>query len=243
MNKEKIAISIDTDVIKLVDAKVDGTMLRSRSQAIEYFTRKGLGSETITAAVILLRGSHQNVALKNYEGKKLIEKQIEFFKSNGIENIYLITQKPNKELRELLIKSPVKIIDKEAKANGSALKVLQKEIKDSFLVMSGDTYNEFDLQKMINKHKAMGKLATMGLMTREETKNYGTAIIDGDLIIDFREHSKEGSSHIVNAGIYIFKPEVFELITSSLEYDLFPKLAKIKELVGFFTYGEYAHLG
>lgn len=242
MNKEKIAISIDNDLIKLVDAKVDGTMLRSRSQAIEYFTRKGLGSETITTAVIMLRGTHQDIALKKYKGKALIEKQIEFFTSKNITNIFLITQKPSKELRELLLKTPVKIIEKEAKGNGSALKALEKEITDNFIVMSGDTYNEFDLEKMINKHKALGKLATMGLMTREDTSNYGTAIIDGDLIIDFKEHVKNSSSHIVNAGIYVFKPEVFELITSSLEYDLFPKLAKIKELVGFFTYGEYSHL-
>jgi NDP-sugar pyrophosphorylase family protein len=109
--------------------------------------------------------------------------------------------------------------------------------------MSGDTYNNFDLIKMINKHLALNKLATMGLMTREKSSEYGTAILDGDFIIDFQEKTKKISSHIVNAGIYIFKPEVFELIQTSLEKELFPKLAKIKELVGFFTYGEYEHFG
>ncbi|MBI2576659.1 hypothetical protein HYV84_05580, partial [Candidatus Woesearchaeota archaeon] len=49
----------------------------------------------------------------------------------------------------------------------------------------------------------------------------------------------------VNAGIYIFKPEVFELFSgaASLEKDLFPKLAKMKQLVGFFTRGAYLHVG
>ncbi len=53
------------------------------------------------------------------------------------------------------------------------------------------------------------------------------------------------ASNVVNAGIYIFKPEVFELFSgvSSLEKGLFPKLARIKQLVGFFTHGEYVHFG
>ena len=42
----------------------------------------------------------------------------------------------------------------------------------------------------------------------------------------------------------MFKPEVFELFdnVNSLEKDLFPKLARLKQLIGFFTYGEYEHL-
>ena len=85
----------------------------------------------------------------------------------------------------------------------------------------------------------------MGLMTREKPSEYGTAILDGDLIVDFQEKPKHYSTHIVNAGIYIFKPEVFELFenSSSLEKGLFPKLARINQLTGFFTHGEYVHVG
>ena len=98
---------------------------------------------------------------------------------------------------------------------------------------------------MIRKHLESEKLAIMGLMTREKTSSYGTVILDGDLIIDFQEKPKHHSTNIVNAGIYIFKPEVFELFYNviSLEKDLFPKLARMKQLVGFFTYGEYLHFG
>ena len=82
-------------------------------------------------------------------------------------------------------------------------------------------------------------------MTREKIVGYGTAILDGDFIVDFQENPKQSSTNIVNASIYIFKPEVFELFenVSSLEKDMFSKLARMKQLVGFFTYGEYEHLG
>ena len=138
----------------------------------------------------------------------------------------------------------VEIIEKDAKGNANALEQIKDKVKTSFIVMSGDIYNNFDLLKMIKKHLDIDKLATMGLMTREKTAGYGTAILDGDFIVDFQEKPKQSSTNIVNAGIYIFKPEVFELFenVSSLEKDLFPKLARMKQLIGFFTYGEYLHM-
>ena len=75
--------------------------------------------------------------------------------------------------------------------------------------MSGDTLNNFDLSGMLKKHFTLNKLATIGLMTREKPSDYGIAILDGDLIVDFQEKPKSFSTHIVNAGIYIFKPEAF----------------------------------
>ncbi len=244
MKKEKIAISVDSSLLSLVDSKVDGSVIRSRSQAIEYFLKKGLNEESITTAVLLLKGTQQGATLKNFKGKSLIKNQIEFFTNNGIKKIFLITQNPSKELREELINSNVEIIEKDSKGNASALLALKGRVKSNFIVMSGDTYNNFDLIKMINKHLSLNKIATMGLMTREKASDYGTAILDGDLVIDFKEKIKSSSSHIVNAGIYIFKPEIFELAHgASLEKEVFPQLAKIKELVGFFTYGEYEHFG
>jgi len=242
MQKDKIAISIDPALLTQIDASLDGSMLRSRSQAIEYFLRRGLSEQAISESVLLLHRSHQDIALRNFRGSPLISQQIQFLRKNGIRKVYLVTYQAKPALREALLHEPAEIIEADAKGNAFALLAMRGRIKGNFLAMSGDTYNEFDLRRMMNKHLSLGKIATMGLMTRENLKDYGTAILDGDLIIDFREKGNKLSSHIVNAGIYLFKPEVFELIERpSLENDLFPTLAKIKELAGFFTYGEYEH--
>ena len=249
MTKAKIAISVDNSLLKLVDSKVDGSVIRSRSQAIEYFLGKGLQEQSVSVAVLLLKGEHQESALKEVKGTSLIKQQIEFFLNHGINTLYIITQH-TKNMNQLLdeisdSKIKVEIVEKQAKGNAEALKTIKGKVNNSFIVMSGDTYNNFDLLKMVKKHADSDKMATMGLMTREKTSSYGTAILDGDLIVDFQEKSKHYSTNIVNAGIYIFKPEVFELFENavSLEKDLFPKLARIKQLVGFFTYGEYVHAG
>lgn len=249
MTKPKIAISIDNSLLKLIDSKIDKSVIRSRSQAVEYFLKKGLQQQSADAAVLLLKGGHQSVALKEIKGKSLIGQQIEFFSRYGIKTVYIVTQH-TKNMNMLLneisnSKINAEIIEKQAKGNAEALLSVKDKITNSFVVMSGDTYNNFDLLKMIKKHTESGKLATMGLMTREKTSSYGTAILDGDLIVDFQEKPRHYSTNIVNAGIYIFKPEVFELFDNvhSLEKDLFPKLARMKQLAGFFTYGEYVHFG
>ena len=248
MVKSKIAISVDNSLLKLVDSNVDGSVIRSRSQAIEYFLKKGMQEQSVNIAVILIKGEHQNFALKNLNGQSLIKQQIDFFSKHGIKNVYIVTQH-TKNMNLLLneisnSRINVEIIETRAKGNAVALKSVKEKMNNSFIVMSGDTYNNFDLLKMMKKHMDSEKLATMGLMTREKPSSYGTAILDGDLIADFQEKPKHYSTNIVNAGIYIFKPEVFEIFedANSLEKDLFPKLARIKQLVGFFTYGEYAHL-
>ncbi|MBS3105520.1 nucleotidyltransferase family protein [Candidatus Woesearchaeota archaeon] len=249
MSKAKIAISLDNSLLKLVDSKVDGSVMRSRSQAIEYFLKKGLQEQSVNTAVLLLKGEHQAAALKKIKGVSLIRHQIDFFSKYGIKTIYIITQH-TKNMNLLLdevsnSKINVEIAEKQAKGNADALYAVRDKISNSFVVMSGDTYNNFDLLKMIKKHMESEKLATMGLMTREKTSNYGTAILDGDLIVDFQEKPKHYSTNIVNAGIYVIKPEAFELFdnANSLEKDLFPKLARMKQLIGFFTYGEYVHVG
>ncbi|MBI2651711.1 nucleotidyltransferase family protein [Candidatus Woesearchaeota archaeon] len=247
--KPKIAISVDKSLLEMVDSKVDGSVIRSRSQAIEFFLRKGLQGQSINTAVLLIKGEHQQNLLKKFKGKSLLKKQIEFFSKYGIKNLYILTQH-SKNINFLLNEISnadinVEIIEKESKGNANALAALKDKLKNNFVVMSGDTYNNFDLLKMIKKHIEMDKLAAMGLMTRENPADYGIAILDGDLIIDFREKPKQYSTNIVNAGIYIFKPEIFELFenANSLEKELFPRLARLKQLTGFFTYGEYEHFG
>ena len=246
MRKLKIAISLDKPLLDIIDSKVDGSVIRSRSQAIEFFLNKGLQEQSISTAVLLLEGSRQTLALKQIKNKSLIKNQLELFYKNGIKNVYIVTQHTkniNKLLGELSdAEINVKIFEKEVKGNAEALKAIESHLKDSpFVVMSGDIYNDFDLKNMIKKHLQSNKMATMGLMSRQEASKYGNAILDGDLIIEFDEKPKKSKSNVVNCGIYVFNPEIFHLFGGiiSLERELFPELAKIKQLIGYFTHGEY----
>ncbi|MDP2750160.1 MAG: sugar phosphate nucleotidyltransferase [Nanoarchaeota archaeon] len=250
MRKVKIAISMDKALLDSIDARVDGSIIRSRSQAIEYFLQKGFQSQVPDTAVLLIKGAHQEFSLSKIKGISLIKKQIDFFYINGIKNLFIITQhtKNMNLLLNEISSAPisVKIFERNVNGNADALKSLSENLKQSsFVVMSGDIFNDFDLRSMIKNHAENNLLATIGLMSREKVDKYGTAVMDGDLVVDFEEKPSEARSHVVNAGIYVFKPQIFNLFdnsTSSIEKNIIPKLAKMKQLLGYFTNGEYIHL-
>ncbi len=242
--KEKIAISIDNDLLKSLDKKVDGKIIRSRSQAIEFFLTKGM-EDNIDTAVIMIRGSNQNLLLKEIDGDILIKKHVELLKNNNVKNIFLLTQK-NSETKEILeaADNELRILDRNASGNAEALSRIKDSISSQFIVISGDVFIDFNLKAMVDFHKNNNKIATIGLMTRAETSEYGEAVLEGTSVIGFHEKPQKSESHAVNSGIYIFNPEIFEYLKNSrsLEKDVFPKLANNKELAGFFTHGKYFHV-
>ena len=123
---------------------------------------------------------------------------------------------------------------------------MKNYVSGNFIAMSADLHMRLNLMALVKKHLDAGKTATMGLMMRSEPAQFGNAVLDGDLIVDFQEKPKqsESKSYAVNAGIYIFSQGIFDFLrsASSLERDVFPRLAKKGELVGHFTRGEYRHM-
>ena len=147
MKKPKIAISLDKPLLDLVDSKVDGNIIRSRSQAVEFFLRKGLQEQSINTAVILLKGEHQKLSVRDIKGMPLIKSQLDFFHKNNINNVFIVTQHTkniNLFLSELNdSKVNVEVVEKDVKGNANALEAIKDKLKGSFVVMSGDTYNNF----------------------------------------------------------------------------------------------------
>lgn len=246
MKKEKIAISIDKNLLDLIDSKVDGSVIRSRSQAIEFFLRKGVGEQTIKQAVMLVHTKDFDLLLKPFNGASLIRKHLDFLNDNKITKLYMVTTKNPKIdlLKKEISNSKVEVeivFEKESRGTASALNQIKEYIKNDFIVMNGDTYNNFNLIKMMNKHIQTNKLATLGLITSSEPSKYSSVTLEGDSIIFVQDKQKTG--YIINAGIYIFSPEIFNYTKSakSLELEVLPKLTQMNSIQAYFTYGEYKH--
>jgi NDP-sugar pyrophosphorylase family protein len=97
-----------------------------------------------------------------------------------------------------------------------------------FLVMNGDSFLELDLRQLIRLHRRHGGLATMAVVSVENAGRYGTVHVDSDnRVTEFCEKTGSDSPGLINAGVYVFSPAIFELIPTgpvSLEKDVFPKL-------------------
>ena len=54
--KERITITLDSELIKQIDKRIDGNIIKNRSQQIELFLTKALGTYRPEKAVILVGG-------------------------------------------------------------------------------------------------------------------------------------------------------------------------------------------
>ncbi len=106
---------------------------------------------------------------------------------------------------------------------------------ETFIVLCGDAVIDLDISAALWEHKQKGALASVVTLDvpLAETKNYGIVVTDAQgRITSFQEKPKpeEARSTLASTGIYIFEPEVLELIPPGVEFDigsqLFPLLVE-----------------
>ncbi|MDH3689896.1 MAG: NDP-sugar synthase [Gammaproteobacteria bacterium] len=106
---------------------------------------------------------------------------------------------------------------------------------DTFLVACGDALIDLDLTAAVRKHWQSGAVASVVAkeVPRDRVPNYGIVVADkSGQIESFQEKPsvEQAQSNLANTGIYIFEPEVLDLIPSDTEYDigsqLFPAILR-----------------
>ncbi|HHW00176.1 MAG TPA: NDP-sugar synthase [Clostridiaceae bacterium] len=170
-------------------------------------------------------------------GKPLLELNIKNLKKHGIDEIVLSTcYKPHKikNYFEDGKKFGVKIsyISEDMPlGTAGAIKNAQDFFNDTFLVFNADILSDINISDMIRFHKKKGALATIAATHVDNPSAYGVIEHDEkDYITAFIEKPQphESRSNLINAGIYIFEPELFDEIPSgrpvSIERETYPLL-------------------
>ena len=122
---------------------------------------------------------------------------------------------------------------------GGRVKRIQKYIgNETFMMTYGDGVCDVNIQKLLDFHKAHGKLATLTAVMLEQSK--GILNIDGDNAVrSFREKSIADSSPI-NAGFMVLEPQVFDYLENDatvFERGPLEKLAAANELMSYIHKG------
>jgi mannose-1-phosphate guanylyltransferase len=114
---------------------------------------------------------------------------------------------------------------------GGAIKKAGAQIEDTFIVFNSDILSDIDMEKMLDYHKSHHAIATIAVTKVQDPSAYGVIDYDKDgYAVSFIEKPAKGqiSSNFVNAGIYIFEPEILKDIpidrVVSVEREIFPKL-------------------
>lgn len=118
-------------------------------------------------------------------------------------------------------------------------------IDDTFVVLSSDALTDINLKRIINFHKKKKSLFTIALAEVEDVSDFGVVLQDGEgRITGFQEKPKqeEARSNLVNAGVYVIEPEIFEMTPEGF-YDfgkqLFPKLVEDRAPIYGYPMVEY----
>lgn len=142
--------------------------------------------------------------------------------------------------------------EKKPMFTGGAIKYAEELIghEESFLVLNGDIFTRIDFADIINHHKKNGGIATIAIYRVEDPSRYGTVKLKNENMVEkFVEKAPTGQapSNLINAGIYVLDPEIFEYIPGgrpvSIEREVFPKLADEGKLFAHEFTGIWVDIG
>lgn len=254
LGRTRLTITLRPEIIRALDELIDGEKIRNRSHAIEYWLTEALMPK-VTKVLILAGGEGVSFRPLTYElpkalipikGKPLLEHTINSLKKYGFNDVVISLGHLGNKIRDYFgdgSKFSVKIsyLEQSKKNSGTIQPVREAKsvLNDrTFLLVYGDVLAEIDLGDMLEYHHNHKGVMTMALASVDEPLGWGVASLQGDRINSYVEKPKNNitTSHLVNAGIYICEPEIFDLLNTKidkLEGGLLPELSARKQLVGY----------
>lgn len=260
--KTRVSLSLDSNLVDDIDSRVDGIIVRSRSDAVEKILKQYVvGGKT---AVILAGGDPEKLLIKDLnvfrplvkiDKRRLIEDIILKCRGAGFKNVIIVGFSVLiAKLYEVLgdgKKYDVNITYvEENKELGSAktLELAKKYVNGDILFLPCDHYFDFDLKKLHEFHQLQNGTVTLGIHARTSFDwKTSVVVMDGYKIIDYEESPKIPKTHLISIFIGFMKPDVFNFIPPgdvcwSLQKNLFPKLAKEGKIVGYPIAGNWVNV-
>ncbi len=171
-------------------------------------------------------------------GLSCMEYPIKSFADAGIKDIIITTGYKFESLISGLIKlnhddlNIIFSVEKEPAGTAGSIKLVEGFINDTFVVASADVLADFDIKEILESHKKSKAIATIVLTEVDDPTQFGIVETKNNRVLKFLEKPSKDEifSNVVNAGIYVFEPAIFDHIPEHQPYDfakeLFPKLLK-----------------
>jgi NDP-sugar pyrophosphorylase family protein len=262
--KKKVSMTLDSEIIRKVGSMVDGVKLRNLSQAVESLLMKALIDKMPPRAFILAGGKGTRLRPITYEipkplvplqGKPILEHVIDLLRLYDVRDIVLSIGYLGEKVKEyfhdekrLGVKMTF-VEEQEELGTGGPLRLARQFLRDTFIMVNGDNLISIDLYKMYQAHCENRATATIALTTVDDPSSYGVAVLEGNKIIKFIEkpRKEDAPSKLINTGLYILEPSVVDLVPeggySSIEKDVFPRIAEKGELYGYMFSGQWFDTG
>ncbi len=185
--------------------------------------------------------------------KPVIEHQIILLRRYGINDIWILLGFLGDRIKEYLKAGEKWDVNihyyQEEKPLGTAgaLRQLENDINEDFLVLSGDVMMNFDLKRLINYHRRKKGIATIIVHPNDHPFDSDLVEMDdkGEIAALLKRPHPKGIifRNLSIASAYIFSPKIFKYIPKNkktdIEKDILPLLLKSKEKIFAYNTPEY----
>ncbi len=261
--KERVTLTIEQNVLESVDKKVDGFKIKNRSHAVELLLMKAMDQSQPKIAFILAGGKGTRLRPITNEipkpmvplhDKPILQHALDLFKKYNITEIVMSIGYKGDKIKEYFgngTRFGVNITyveETEPLGTAGPLNLARQYLTDTFVMCNADELKNVDLSEMYLFHKENAAMATIALTTVADPSVYGVAKLMGSKILEFIEKPEAGTSpsNLINAGLYILEPVILDIIAkgaSSIEREVFPKIATDGKLFGFPFSGQWFDTG
>lgn len=147
-------------------------------------------------------------------GKPIVKHLIHDLKDHGVDDIYIVTNYREEDFQEEFDEfTDVNTVTQE-ELNGTAGAVETCDfIDEDFVVVNGDVITSGeDIGRLLDKHEETDSEATLLASTEDQPEKFGVLSIQNDRVKKLAEKPEDPENTLVNSGIYVFKPGIFDII-------------------------------
>jgi len=205
--------------------------------------QKPLSSDTPlpVSAVIMAGGEGRRLRPLTYNkpkpmieigGKPILEFIIGELVSHGITNIFLSVNYLSEMIKSHFgdgSKFGVNLTyleEEKALGTAGALRLLPEEPTSPVIVMNGDVLTKIDFRSLISFHADSGADAVMAVHPFDIEIPYGVVTVNAGSLVDIQEKPKQ--SFLVNTGVYILGPNVFQNLPADETFHMTDLLQHMK---------------
>jgi len=103
-------------------------------------------------------------------------------------------------------------IQEKQLGSGHALLQARDAVAEPFLVVNGDQITEPSIITDVLSAHGAAMAASMGVIESDKAAEYGTVSLTDGNVTDLTEHPETDAGGLLNAGVYVFTPEIFSVL-------------------------------
>ncbi len=175
------------------------------------------------------------------DNKPLIDYLINNLKKSECSNVIICAGHLSRKIKEYIDKNhygiPINLsIENEPLGTAGALNLIKNLLKETFVVLYGDIFTTIDIAKLLKFHLRNNADCTIVVRKTEHPQDSNLVSFNKSLSVKkfyFKPHAKIPLSEYGLTAIYMFNPEVLQLLPEitplDLEKDFLPILLKRKK--------------